>query len=272
MEGRTPCASEARKRQLGVRRTSLEMIPHKDRLPQRVVEFQATLPIIVYCDAEGNEFNIGLVARPGKNGTRVATGYRGSDKIRSLPRSSQDDRLSSASDVRLEHSMQARLRCEPLDKEQRRMTSARTHPTAQSLGALALHRRSQSRSVDGRTPCTSEAWTADVESARLFLEMILHRDRLPRRVVEFQDSPPNIVYSDAEAFHCAVTGNCHDAAVRDVSARFHLAAAGLGIGLWVEWVNTRAQLADAPSRIHEWKTHGSLTGVLEASTRPLSPT
>ena len=23
-----------------------------------------------------------------------------------------------------------------------------------------------------------------------------------------------------------------------------------------EWVNTRAQLADAPSRIHEWKTHG----------------
>ena len=202
---------------------------------------------------------------------------------------------------------------------------------------LAFHRRSQSRSMDGRTPCTSEAWTADLESARLFLEMILHRDRLPQRVVEFQDSPPIIVYSDAEgsnfhiglvawdpldpkrihsangqcplwlreharslspdvrndddgminvvemagalallttfpdllrgrrvfmyqdnstAFHCAVTGNCHDAAVRDVGARFHLAAAGLGIGLWVEWVNTRAQLADAPSRIHEWKTHG----------------
>ena len=202
---------------------------------------------------------------------------------------------------------------------------------------LAFHRRSQSRSMDGRTPCTSEAWTADLESARLFLEMILHRDRLPQRVVEFQDSPPIIVYSDAEgsnfhiglvawdpldpkrihsangqcplwlreharslspdvrndddgminvvemagalallttfpdllrgrrvfmyqdnstAFHCAVTGNCHDAAVRDVGARFHLAAAGLGVGLWVEWVNTKAQLADAPSRIHKWKTHG----------------
>ena len=71
MEGRTPCASEARKRQLGVRRTSLEMIPHKDRLPQRVVEFQATLPIIVYCDAEGNEFNIGLVAWDPLDPTRV---------------------------------------------------------------------------------------------------------------------------------------------------------------------------------------------------------
>ncbi|MFN9685582.1 MAG: hypothetical protein ACK583_10025, partial [Cyanobacteriota bacterium] len=68
---------------------------------------------------------------------------------------------------------------------------------------LAFHRRSQSRSMDGRTPCTSEAWTADLESARLFLEMILHRDRLPQRVVEFQDSPPIIVYSDAEGsnFH-----------------------------------------------------------------------
>ena len=202
---------------------------------------------------------------------------------------------------------------------------------------LAFHRRSQSRSMDGRTSCTSEAWTADLESARLFLEMILHRDRLPQRVVEFQESPPIIVYSDAEgcnfhiglvawdpwdpkrihsangqcplwlreharslspdvrndddgminvvemagalallttfpdllrghrvfmyqdnstAFHCAVTGNCHDAAVRDVGARFHLAAAGLGVGLWVEWVNTKAQLADDPSRIHEWKTHG----------------
>lgn len=68
------------------------------------------------------------------------------------------------------------------------------------------------------------------------------------------------MYQDnSTAFHCAVmilTGNCHDAAVRDVGARFHLAAAGLGIGLWVEWVNTRAQPADAPSRIHEWKTHG----------------
>jgi len=63
---------------------------------------------------------------------------------------------------------------------------------------LALHRRSQSRSMDGRTPCTSEAWTAELESARLFLEMILHRDRLPQRVVEFQDRPPIIVYSDAE--------------------------------------------------------------------------
>ena len=63
---------------------------------------------------------------------------------------------------------------------------------------LAFHRRSQSRSMDGRTPCTSEAWTADLESARLFLEMILHRDRLPQRVVEFQESPPIIVYSDAE--------------------------------------------------------------------------
>ena len=49
---------------------------------------------------------------------------------------------------------------------------------------LALHRRTQSRSMDGRTPCTSEAWTADLESARLFLEMILHRDRLPQRVVD----------------------------------------------------------------------------------------
>jgi hypothetical protein len=28
--------------------------------------------------------------------------------------------------------------------------------------------------------------------------MILHKDRLPQRVVEFQDSPPVIVYSDAE--------------------------------------------------------------------------
>ena len=65
------------------------------------------------------------------------------------------------------------------------------------------------------------------------------------------------MYQDnSTAFHCAVTGNCHDAAVRDVGARFHLAAAGLGVGLWVEWVNTKAQLADAPSRIHEWKTHG----------------
>jgi hypothetical protein len=36
-------------------------------------------------------------------------------------------------------------------------------------------------------------------------------------------------------------------AVRDVGARFHLAAAALGMGLWGEWVNTKAQLADAPS-------------------------
>ena len=222
---------------------------------------------------------------------------------------------------------------------------------------LALHRRSQSRSMDGRTPCTSEAWTAELESARLFLEMILHRDRLPQRVVEFQDRPPIIVYSDAEgcnyhiglvawdplvperthsangqcplwlreharslspdvrddddgminvvemvgalallttfpdllrgrrvlmyqdnstAFHCAISGNCHDAAVRDVGTRFHLAAAGLGIGLWVEWVNTKAQLADAPSRIHEWRTHGgpgheheqAFSGLI-TDTRPL---
>lgn len=57
--------------------------------------------------------------------------------------------------------------------------------------------------MDGRTSCTSEAWTADLESARLFLEMILHRDRLPQRVMEFQDSPPILVYSDAEGcnFH-----------------------------------------------------------------------
>ncbi len=158
-----------------------------------------------------------------------------------------------------------------------------------------------------RTSCTSEVWTAELESARLFLEMI----RTACRNGEFQDRPPIIVYSDAEgrnfhigimardpldperihsangqcplwlreharslspdvrddddgminvvemvgalallttfpdllrgrrvlmyqdnstAFHCAVTGNCHDAAVRDVGARFHLAAAGMGLG------------------------------------------
>lgn len=66
---------------------------------------------------------------------------------------------------------------------------------------LALHRRSHSRSLDGRTSCTSEALTADLESARLFLEIILHKDRLPQRVVEFQDTPPIIVYSDAEGRH-----------------------------------------------------------------------
>jgi hypothetical protein len=62
---------------------------------------------------------------------------------------------------------------------------------------------------------------------------------------------------NSTAFHCAVTGNCHDAPVRDGGARFHFAfAKGLVIGLWLEWVNTKAQLADAPSRIHEWRTHG----------------
>ena len=52
--------------------------------------------------------------------------------------------------------------------------------------------------MDGRTLCASEAWNDDLESARLFLEMILHKDRLPQRVVEFQATPPIIVYSDAE--------------------------------------------------------------------------
>jgi hypothetical protein len=69
-----------------------------------------------------------------------------------------------------------------------------------------------------------------------------------RRVFMYQDN--------STAFHCAVTGNCHDTAVRDVGARFHLAAAALGVGLWIEWVYTKAQLADAPSRVHEWRTYG----------------
>jgi hypothetical protein len=38
------------------------MILHRDRLPQRVVEFQESPPIIVYSDAEGCNFHIGLVA------------------------------------------------------------------------------------------------------------------------------------------------------------------------------------------------------------------
>ena len=38
------------------------MILHRDRLPQRVVEFQDRPPIIVYFDAEGCNFHIGLVA------------------------------------------------------------------------------------------------------------------------------------------------------------------------------------------------------------------
>jgi hypothetical protein len=37
-----------------------------------------------------------------------------------------------------------------------------------------------------------------------------------------------------------------------------LSACGASKGPWVEWVNTKAQLADAPSRIQEWRTYGGL--------------
>ncbi len=192
------------------------------------------------------------------------------------------------------------------------------------------------QSLDGEE-CASEAWTSAMSVSLRFLEMILEPSRLPRRTVYFHDTPPIILYSDAEgddfyiglvafdplqpervysasgpcptwimdmarrlcpdvandkdgminvvemvgalallttfpdivrgrrcfmyqdnstAFHCAITGRCKDAAVRDVGVHFHLAAAALGVGLWVEWVSTHAQLADPPSRSKEWRSNG----------------
>jgi len=199
-----------------------------------------------------------------------------------------------------------------------------------------LFRRAHMQPLDGQEG-TSEAWTPAMSASLRFLELILEPSRLPRRAVYFQDTPPVILYSDAEgdgfyiglvafdplqpdrvysasgacppwimaharrlcpdvandedgminvvemvgalgllttfpdlvrgrrcfmyqdnstAFHCAITGRCKDAAVRDVGAHFHLAAAALGVGLWVDWVSTDAQLADPPSRIQEWRANG----------------
>ena len=221
---------------------------------------------------------------------------------------------------------------------------------------LPFHRRAHMQGLDG-TPCTSEAWTGAMTASLQFLEMILEPSRLPRHTVSFQDTPPILLYSDAEghdfdiglvaydpleptrrhsasgpcppwlltlarrlcpdaandsdgminvvemigalallttfpdlirnrrcfmyqdnstAFHCAITGRCNDAAVRDVGVHFHLAAAALCAGLWVDWVSTNAQLADPPSRVQEWRSNGGPGHKHEAAfaklithTRPL---
>ncbi len=46
---------------------------------------------------------------------------------------------------------------------------------------------------------------------------------------------------------------CHTRRGRPIPPR---SRGGLGIGLWVEWVNTKAQLADTLSRIQGWRTNG----------------
>ena len=61
-----------------------------------------------------------------------------------------------------------------------------------------------------------------------------------RRVFLFQDN--------ASAFNAAISGYCDNAAVREISAVYHIAAAALGASIWTEYVSTDAMMADIPSR------------------------
>ena len=172
----------------------LELIQEPSRLPRRTVYFQDTPPVILYSDAEGDGFYIGLVA---------------CDPL-------QPDRVYSASGACPPWIMAlARRLCPDVANDEDGMINV-----VEMVGALGL-------------------LTTLPDLVR------------GRRCFMYQDN--------STAFHCAITGRCKDAAVRDVGAHFHLAAAALGVGLWVEWVSTDAQLADPPSRVQESRQWGPRT-------------
>ena len=117
-------------------------------------------PIIVYSDAEGRNFHIGLVA------------------------------------------------WDPLDPE--RIHSAN--------GLCPLWLREHARSLSPDVCDDDDGMINVVEMVGALALFTTFPDLLRgRRILMYQDN--------STAFHCAVTGYCHDAAVRDVGARFHLAAA-----------------------------------------------
>jgi len=62
---------------------------------------------------------------------------------------------------------------------------------------LAFYRRSQAKSEDGKSEDLSDCWTPLMSSALAFLELILHPDTLPCRLIEFGDDMPVFLCSDA---------------------------------------------------------------------------
>jgi hypothetical protein len=69
----------------------------------------------------------------------------------------------------------------------------------------------------------------------------------------------------------AITGYSDSDIVREIAGVFHLSAAALNVGLWIEYVQTEAMLADIPSRNSGFGYHHKASfRLLATSQRPIS--
>ena len=65
-----------------------------------------------------------------------------------------------------------------------------------------------------------------------------------------------LLYQDnSSAFHAMVSGGAKSSALAAVANVFHCALAGLNANVWIEHANTKAMVADIPSRMQTTSPH-----------------
>ena len=194
MDGRTHDPSVAWTSDMDLALSFLELILHPDRLPSRTISFDEVPPVILYSDAEGETFGIGLFAWD--------------------PLTPSEHWY--ASDVCPQWLLDRIKDLVPPQVE------APRHPTCQEK--------------EEHPHIIAPVEMAGSLSALLTFAHLIRG----RRVFLFQDN--------ASAFNAAISGYCDNAAVREISAVYHIAAAALGASIWTEYVSTDAMMADIPSR------------------------